>query len=245
MTLLRSFEKEGLFLFRYRGQVPVVLFLAAIPVIWFGDVPGTFWQCVWTYVGLGVCVLGQLFRAYIVGTTPKGTSGRNREEQVAESLNTKGAYSMVRHPLYVGNFLMWVGIVIYTFNPYYIALVVLAFWLFYERVMYAEERFLERKFGQAYVDWAGNLPAFVPRISTFQRGDVPFSMTTVLRREYSGFLSAATGFFFIDLIRDLKEDFEIDLNATYLKVYAGAIVVTLILRTLKHQTKLLDEDNRS
>ena len=27
---------------------------------------------------------------------------------------------------------------------------------------FIEERFLERKFGQDYLDWASNLPAFVP-----------------------------------------------------------------------------------
>ena len=34
----------------------------------------------------------------------KNTSGRNTHDQVADSLNTSGIYSIVRHPLYVGNF---------------------------------------------------------------------------------------------------------------------------------------------
>ena len=33
MGLIKTFEKEGNFLFRYRGQFPVILFLMAIPFV--------------------------------------------------------------------------------------------------------------------------------------------------------------------------------------------------------------------
>ena len=59
--------------------------------------------------------MGFLFRAWAIGTTPAGTSGRNTKEQVAEVLNSTGIYSIVRHPLYVGNYFMWIGIVAYVF----------------------------------------------------------------------------------------------------------------------------------
>ena len=65
--------------------------------------------------GLPCCGNGGPKGAWLcVGFTPRGTSGRNTKEgQVAESLNTLGMYSMCRHPLYLGNLLMWLGIVMY------------------------------------------------------------------------------------------------------------------------------------
>ncbi|MGC9453013.1 MAG: methyltransferase family protein, partial [Oceanipulchritudo sp.] len=43
-----------------------------------------------------------------------GTSGRNTKQQVAYSLNTTGFYSVVRNPLYLGNFFMYLGIALFT-----------------------------------------------------------------------------------------------------------------------------------
>ena len=59
-------------------------------------------------------------RFYTVGTTPKETSGRNTNQQVAAVLNSTGMYSMLRHPLYLGNYLIWVGLSIATFNLYFV-----------------------------------------------------------------------------------------------------------------------------
>ena len=164
MALIHSFEKSGNTLFRYRGQIPVVLFILVIPVLYFTD---TNWMDRNTYqiltgLAIAISILGFIVRAISIGTTPKGTSGRNTEQQVAEVLNQTGIYSMVRHPLYLGNYLMWIGIVVFTFNIYFILIVSLAYWLYYERIMFAEERFLERKFGKDYLDWSLKVPAFIP-----------------------------------------------------------------------------------
>src|SRR5690606_16618775 len=152
MALVHSLENNGNKLFRYRGQIPVVLFLLSIPVVYFTDYQ---FLNVWNYLDwilLVICALvsfsGQVIRAIAVGTFNKNTSGRNTKEgQVAEALNTKGIYSTVRHPLYLGNYFMWIGIVMYTYNIYFVLIVSLLFWVYYERIMFAEERFLERKFG--------------------------------------------------------------------------------------------------
>ena len=35
--------------------------------------------------------------------------------------------------------------------------------------MFAEERFLERKFGQDYLDWASNISAIIPNFLHFKK----------------------------------------------------------------------------
>ena len=56
---------------------------------------------------LAVSLLGEAIRIITVGHAPRNTSGRNTTEgQVADVINTSGIYSIIRHPLYVGNFLL-------------------------------------------------------------------------------------------------------------------------------------------
>ena len=249
MALVHSFEKNGNFLFRYRGQIPVLLFLASIPVIYFTDYN---WleldgeqKHLWLIIAAIISFLGQVIRAIAIGTSNKNTSGRNTKEQVAEALNTKGIYSTVRHPLYLGNYLMWIGIVIYVLNPWYVIVVSLLFWLYYERIMFAEERFLERKFGEPYVNWSNSVPAFFPSMKNYVKSEIPFSMKTILRREYSGVTATIIGFLFVEILRDYKFNNGFINNNMYWIVLGVALGISLIFRSLKHYTKLLQESDRS
>lgn len=248
MALVNSFEKSGNFLFKHRGQIPVILFIMAVPVIFFTDISKlNDWQIYSLNISaVAISIFGFLFRGYAIGTTPKGTSGRNTQNQVAESLNTTGIYSIVRHPLYVGNYFMWIGIVLFTYNIYFVVIVSLMFWLYYERIMYAEERFLERKFGEIYMKWTDTVPAFIPSFKIASKSIVPFSIKTILRREYAGIFATVFGFAFVDYLRFYLID---DLNGPMLRLSLHALVLTgvltLVLRTLKHNTKILSEEGRS
>lgn len=248
MALVNSFETSGNFLFKHRGQIPVILFIMAVPVIFFTDISKlNDWQIYFLNISaIALSVFGFIFRAYAIGSTPKGTSGRNTQNQVAESLNTTGIYSIVRHPLYVGNYFMWIGIVLFTYNVYYVTIVSLMFWLYYERIMYAEERFLERKFGETYLKWTENIPAFIPSFKFAKKSEVPFSLKTVLRREYAGVLATVFGFAFVDYLRFyLIEELNGSLLRPSLHILVLTGVATVILRTLKHNTTLLNQTDRS
>jgi len=247
MALVNSFEKSGNYLFKNRGHIPVILYLLVIPVLYFTSYPilDEIQYQILTGFAIFLSILGFIVRAISIGTTPKGTSGRNTKEQVAESLNSTGIYSMIRHPLYLGNFLMWIGIVVFTFNIYFVIIVSLAFWLYYERIMFAEERFLERKFGDVYMKWSETIPAFIPCFKSYKKNEVPFSIVSVLRREYSGFLATVWSFAFVDHLRYYftTDSFNLYRNSSYILV--GAMVITIVLRTLKHNTKVLSEEGRS
>lgn len=247
MALIQSLEKNGNFLFRHRGQIPVILFIAVLPVLYFDNSLGmsTATQEWLTWVAILVSFAGFIVRAITIGTTPAGTSGRNTEEQVADTLNRSGIYSTVRHPLYLGNWLMWAGIVIFTFNLSFFIIISLAFWLYYERIMFAEERYLERKFGNAYITWSEKVPAFVPRLASYKKNEIPFSLKSVLRREYSGFLATVFSFAYIDHLRYFFETGYFDFLRLSTYIFGIALVITLILRSLKHYTHILDEAGRS
>ena len=248
MALLQSMERQGKFLFKYRGQFPVILFILAVPFIYLTDYNMISEQgrTCFLYTAIGLSVIGFLVRFYTIGTTPQGTSGRNTKEQVATVLNSTGMYSLLRHPLYLGNYFIWLGIAASTFNIYFIVIMSLLFWVYYERIMFAEERFLENKFGNDYLNWSNTLSAFIPTLLNFKKSDTPFSIVSVLRREYASMLAAVIGFVFVEGVRNYFFYTYKDLISTFsLQFLVATAIIVFVLRSLKHYTHLLNEKGRS
>jgi protein-S-isoprenylcysteine O-methyltransferase Ste14 len=145
----------------------------------------------------------------------------------------------------LGNYLIWLGISLASFNIYFAVIMSLLFWIYYERIMFAEERFLERKFGADYLNWASKLPAFLPSILNFKKSDTKFSIITVLRREYASVLAAVVGFTFIEVLRTYFSTNNWSISDYTVMILGGTIILVLILRSLKHYTSLLEEKGRS
>ena len=199
MALKETFENQGNFLFRYRGHIPIAFILLAIPFAFLNSTEDYFYANL--ILSLLFVSLGHLIRARTVGRRELHTSGRNRSQQVASRLNTRGWYSMVRHPLYFGNFLIWIGLAFFLGNWYLIVIFCLLFWLYYERIMFAEEQFLERKFGSYFLAWSEQVPAFFPNYKKFQASENAFSWRIVFKNEYPGVLSTMTSFLFLLILK--------------------------------------------
>lgn len=246
MALTEEFEKSGNWLFRYRSFLPIVLYLLATALIAFdpGEILNfhTLW---WNVLCFGVSMLGLLIRAITIGYTPRGTSGRNTKEgQIAETLNTRGIYSIVRHPLYLGNFFMWFGIILYAGTWWFVLLCLCLFWLYYERIMFAEEQFIRRKFGEAYETWASQTPAFIPAFRQWKGSDLSLSIKNILKREYSGFFGTIFSFAYINFIKNFFFDQQLWLDVKWQVALAGGFLVLITLRSLKKYTRVLHAEGR-
>ncbi|MEE8539888.1 MAG: hypothetical protein V3S54_08725 [Woeseiaceae bacterium] len=75
--------------------------------------------------------------------------------------------------------------------------------LYYERIICAEETFVQRKFGKTYTDWGARTPVFIPKPWRRSRPELPFSLRTVLRREYNGLFFIVVAFTLIEPIDDV------------------------------------------
>ena len=246
MALVQTFEKQGNFLFKYRGQFPIILFFITIPFIFLTDyssITATN-EKIYIIISIVLSLLGFFIRFYTIGTTPKGTSGRNTKKQVAEVLNSTGIYAIVRHPLYLGNYLIWIGIATFVFNLLFILLISLIFWIYYERIMFAEERFLEKRFGEEYLNWSNRIPAFIPNFSLYKKSLIPFSIKSVLRREYSGILSCVIGFCFVNVLRNYKIGEEL-FSKNMIYILGGTLIISIFLKIIKRNTQILNEKDRS
>ena len=139
MALIEEFEARGNWFFRHRSYLPVVMYVLATLVIWLEpqDEIMAFNNFNWGLICLGVSFIGIFIRALVIGYVPKSTSGRNTKAgQVAETLNTEGIYSTVRHPLYLGNYFMWLGIILYVGNIWFVIVSSLLYWLYYDCLLY-------------------------------------------------------------------------------------------------------------
>lgn len=246
MSYIDQMRRSGNWLFRWRGYLPVVfiaIVLASLTRFRFlggSEIDDELWEG----LCLAVSACGLLIRALTVGYAAAETSGRNARAQRAASLNTRGAYSMVRHPLYVGNFLIWMGIALYPHQWLVVLVCVTLYWLYYERIIVAEEAFLAEKFGESFLEWALRTPAFLPDFRAFRAPDCGFSLRTVLKREYPAFSGTIFTMFILEVAGDYEVLGRFDLDTLWVTLLALAIATHLILRTLKKHTHLLHEPGR-
>ncbi len=246
MTLREEFEKSGNWLFRYRSYVPLlmiaILVLSMREFHYLGDdgLMDKLWEafCLFvSFIGLGI-------RICTVGHTPKGTSGRNTKEQVADTLNTTGMYSIVRHPLYLGNFFVWLGITLFAHQWRLTLICVLSFWLYYERIMFAEETYLLKIFGKEFEDWANETPLFIPKFKKWKKPELPFSLRNVLKREYNGFFVIILSMFSFEITGDFFIKGKLEFDLMWIIILSIGFVVWMTLRTLKKKTGVLHVEGR-
>ncbi len=246
MELRHEFERTGALLFRWRGALPFGLFGVVLLALHDYRPLGENgqWDAAWEGLCLGIGLFGLGIRAVTVGHCPKHTSGRNAKRQRAAVLNVTGMYSIVRHPLYLGNFFMALGVTLFAHKFFFTICYVLGFWLYYERIMFAEEAFLREKFGDAFQSWAAKTPAFIPRLRNWTAPDLPFSLRTVLRREYAGFFNLIVILFLFEFIGDWFADGKAELDPAWTALLILAVVVGVVLRTLKKHTTILTVPGR-
>lgn len=202
--------RQGDWLFRWRSYLPLVIVPVAVVAFlqsdWvvhsFGDAA----EDLFDYCCLAIAFCGLALRAAIVGFVPRGSSGRTTHHQRAEALNTTGMYSQMRHPLYLANFLIFLGFLLVFKSLLFVLVGSLAYFLYYERIMLAEENFLRAKFGDEYLHWAQRTPALLPRCTGWVWPDLPFSLRTVLRREYPGFYLITVFFLVVEGIEAVVLD---------------------------------------
>lgn len=250
MPLQEEFEQQGNFLFKYRGTLPLIILFVGIAVYGLKEYQSTETnECFiienLEIIALAISMLGQAIRIFTVGYTPRHTSGRNTDKQIADEINKTGIYSLVRHPLYLGNFFMWLGIAVLTTNVWFVVSFVFLYWVYYERIMFAEEQFLRGKFGENYLSWAKLTPAFLPlSCKNWKKSDLHFSWKKILKKEKNGFFAVFLVIYIFEAVGKYinEKDFILDGWLFYCTIGSG--VLYFILKFTRKWTSLLDEEGR-
>lgn len=248
MALREDLEKQGAWLFKWRSYLPLLLIpLFAIALKnskfierIFGDDIGDLWES----IAVIVSFLGLVIRCFTVGYVLRGTSGRNTQSQVAEMLNTTGMYSISRDPLYLGNFVIMLGVTLFI-QVWWLALIVWAgFWLYYERIIFTEEEFLRNRFGNVFIAWAQKTPMIIPNFKNWRKPNPAFSFKTVLRREFSTYFAIVSVYFFLEIARTIFAEKRFFMGNSWLIFFLVSMTIYFTLLILKKKTHILDVVNR-
>ena len=246
MALREELKAQGGFLFKYRGYLPVLFLVAGLIMIgyeaaYFKEHSSSTISEILKSSCVFVGFLGLLIRCFTVGYTPVNTSGR-KDKLVADTLNTTGLYSIIRNPLYVGNYLMWLAVCMLTGNLWFVVLFTFVFWMYYERIIYAEEEFLRDKFKSVYLDWTEKTPIFVPKHLNYKKPNIPFNWRRVLEKERNGLFLLCLLFYLFAFVENYVKTGTVlltdswEFNAT---IVTG--VIFIILKFLEKKTTVLEK----
>jgi protein-S-isoprenylcysteine O-methyltransferase Ste14 len=143
----------GSVLFRHRGWLPVPFLL--VPLLAPGSPDAMNWV-----LGILLVALGEVIR--LAGVAAAGTVTRRRSRTV-QRLVTYGIFAWMRNPLYVGNFLIWMGFTVISDVLWFIPVAIALFAVEYTLIVRYEEGVLESIFGEEYLRYKSHTSRWFPR----------------------------------------------------------------------------------
>lgn len=85
------------------------------------------------------------------------------EDRQGPAVISEGVFGVVRHPLYLGSILFYLGLLILTLSLV-AAIVWIAIIVFYHLISRYEEKLLVKKFGKEYEQYIKSVPMWIPRL---------------------------------------------------------------------------------
>ena len=148
------------FFFKYRSYTPIPLIILVLIIA------RTTW--ISYLAGLTVLLAGEAMRFW--GVAYAGSATRTTGRAGADKLITDGPFSHVRNPLYLGNFLLSLGVVImcWAWMPWMILIFLLLFYLQYSLIVVHEEEFLSQHFGDEFGKYVSSVPRWLPKLFAYK-----------------------------------------------------------------------------
>ena len=136
-------------------------------------------------LGLLLICAGQILRIGTIGYAYIVRGGKVRRVY-AEGLVTSGLFATSRNPLYVGNLLIYAGLLVVWNNPWVYVLGGPFFVFLYRAIIAAEEDFLHAKFGPAFEGYCHDVGRWVPEPRRLRRAiaGMSFNWRRVVLKEY-------------------------------------------------------------
>jgi len=227
--------------FRWRSYLPLALLPIIVILISRFHHPfvSQLLDRVWEIACVLVALSGWALRFYTAGVAASGTSGRQTRSFKAESLNTTGPYSVVRHPLYLGNLLIVFAFSLFPHTWSVPPVALLSAIGYYACVALREEEFLRQRFGQAFERWAARVPAMVPNPALWVAADRRFNWIAALRREFYALALILILPLVFDFGEHLQETGKVVLDPVWTAVALFGGGLFLVVRFFKKQTSLM------
>ena len=170
--------KIGGVLFRNRSWLPVPFLLVALLVP--AHPTATHW-----IVGAVLIAIGEWVR--LAGVAAAGTVTRRLSREVQRLVNY-GIFAWMRNPLYVGNFLIWMGFVVASGVLWFLPIAIVIFAIEYFYIVRYEEGVLESIFGSEYLAYKSRTPRWFPKPPSVKPEPGQHDWAEAWRSEISTFL---------------------------------------------------------
>jgi len=243
---VQQLKAQGNFLFKYRSFLPLLILTCGLSVYVFNHLNRAvpYSGLLYDLICISISLFGLLIRVFAVGFSGDNTSGRNTAEgQIADEINKSGAYSLCRHPLYVGNFFMWLGIALFTQDLWFVCFFVLLYWLYYERIIFAEEAYLRDKYGEGYEAYSAGTPLIIPSVKGWKPAKHSFSWVKIIRQEKTGILNLCVVIFAFKSLGSYLDGLQaVNLNSYWLWVLVFGLVWYASIKLIQKNTNLLKID---
>jgi protein-S-isoprenylcysteine O-methyltransferase Ste14 len=148
----------GGWLFRHRTSLPLPVAVAILTL----RIGETTPSAALLAAGIAITAAGELLRLW--GVHHIGAISRTRSDRLGP-LVASGPFAYARNPLYVGNIALWVGFAIAARLVWLAPVIVVLLGLEYHAIVRWEERLLESRLGDAYRDYAGRVPRWLPAVT--------------------------------------------------------------------------------
>lgn len=155
----------GEWLFKKRDYTPIPLIIAALVIMY---VQGTRPDNFSVALGAAFAILGEAIRFW--GVSYIGPISRTRSRATG-TLKSDGPFSVVRNPLYVGNFFLTLGLVVISHIWVLVPVYVFFFAFQYHYIVNWEEWNLRQKFGADFDAYCKEVPRWVPRVTGYRSGE--------------------------------------------------------------------------
>jgi len=238
MLLKENFISLGHKLFKYRGYQFFLYFGAAF--LGWRHFLLTHDSFPFELICFSVALLGMLIRAITVAFVRTGTSGRNVDQQVAIELNTTGIYSIVRNPLYIGNYLIFLGVIMLTQDIKTVLIVSALYWLFYTPIIFTEEEFLLDTFKDEYVNYTNEVNCLIPSFKNFKKPARNFSIKSILIREHDTLLTTVLLFIGAEVIMEFAQLGKLHLDLFWIIVLFLTVAFVVLIKKLRKTILLPD-----
>ena len=223
----------GHFLFKYRSFTPIPVIIV---IFLFFRPQNLGLGAIGTVLGIVVSLSGESIRILAVGYAHPRTSGRE-SYLLAEKLNTSGIYSIVRNPLYIGNVLIFSGLLLVYSNIAAILLMGCYLFIQYYFIILSEEAYLAEHFGSQFSAYCLKTARFVPRVKNFRKPESPFNGKKVLFKENDSIFNLLIMLLFILALKELKLHGQI-FNIRSYTIGAGILLILYIwVKVVKKRKK--------
>lgn len=181
---------------------------------------------------LFISMLGLTIRFITVGYATK------------RSLNTRGMYSITRNPVYLANFTIMLGFMLF---PRSLMLIVVYFALmamYYSRLIGARESRLRDQFGDEFAAWAeaegDKIPVFYPDFRLWKKPEGSFAWKRAIKREYGPFFTIISLYMILEAASDLAKYSGFDNDPMWFYIFIFGLVIYAPIRILDKLTKFFD-----